>query len=261
MPSWAPIQRQPDQQPLQAAGFQGAAPVVPQPLLHQEPLVRWLQCGQGATVQRGEGTLLAWLHRQRAQGDREHFLRLPLLFRQPLGQGRHADGGSRVEILQHGQHIGPHPIAAEAGFSVAGIDPDGQAHLLADPLGVAAGEGQERAHQLDAVPQGPTGPQGSQPPPMAAAGQIQEKGLGPIRGGVGREHMAATQGRRLRLQAPVAPLPGFRFAGGGRDGPLALKGELFLFCPGREGVGLGRGFWPPAMVSVPKAEMPAMEGL
>jgi Protein of unknown function (DUF561) len=261
MPSWALIQRQPSQQPLQAGGPQGAAPVEPQPLLHQEPLVRRLQCGQGATVQRGCRTRQAWCHRQSAQGDREHLLRLLLLFRQPLGEGCHADGGSRVEILKHGQHIRPHPIAAEAGVSVAGIDPEGQAHLPADPPGVVAAEREERPNQRDAVAQGPTGPQGPQPPPMAATGQIQKQGFGPVRGRVGRQHMAATQGRRLLQQAPVAPFPGLRFAGGGGIGPLDLNGEPFPFGPGRKGVGLGCGVRPPAMVAVPKAERPAMEGL
>ena len=211
----------------------------PQPLLHQEPLVGWPQCGQGATVQRRESSRLFWCHSQRSQGDREHLLRLPLLFRQSFGQGRHAGGGSRVERLQHRQHIGPHPIAAESGLGVAGIDPEGQAHLLADPLRVASGEGQERAHQLDAVAQGATGPQSPQPPPMAPAGQIQEEGFGPVRGGVGRQHVAATKGLRLLLQAPVAPLPGLRFGGGRRVCPLALEGELLALCPGLEGLGLG----------------------
>lgn len=166
-----------------------------------------------------------------------------------------------MEILQYGQHIGPHPIAAEPGLGVAGIDPEGQVHLLADPGRVLPGEGQERTHQLDAVGQGATGPQSPQAPPMAPAGQIQEEGFGSIRGGVGRQHMAATEGLRLVLQALVAPLPGFRFGGWRRVRPLAMQGELLAFCPGLEGLGLGRGFGMPAMVSVPEVEMPAMERL
>lgn len=230
-----------------------------EPLLHQEPLVRRLQSGQGAAVQCREGSLLIRCHHERSQGHREHLLRLFLFLCQPFGEGRHAGGGSRVELFQHGQHRGPHPIAAEAALGVAGIDPEGQGHLLTDPGCVIPREAQERTHQLDAVGQGATGPQSPQTAPMAAAGQVQEEGLGPIRGGVGCQHMAATESFSVLLQAPVAPFPGCCFRGRRRVRPLAMQRELLAFCPGLEALGLVCSLRMPAMVSVPEAEMPAME--
>ena len=96
---------------------------------------------------------------------------------------------------------------------------------------------------------------------MAAAGQIQEERFGPIGGGMGCQHMAACQYLRLLQQAFVAPLPGCRLRGWRRVCPLTMEGQLLAFCPGLEGLGLGPGFRMPAMVSVPEAEMPAMERL
>lgn len=95
---------------------------------------------------------------------------------------------------------------------------------------------------------------------MAAPGQVEQQSLGPVARGVAREHMPIAQGFRLTPQAAVTPMAGFRFRSRDGLGLLSMQRQTPGASPGRQGLAVGGGLPPPAMVAVPEAEAPAMEG-
>ena len=250
---------QPRQQPLQAVGVERVSPVVVKPPLHHAPLIRQLEPRQRPAGQ-GRRRPLPRRRREGGRGEIEQLTVLPVLLGQPLRQGGDASRGPGMEVLQHGQHLGPHPIAAEAEIGVARIQPDRHRQVLADACGVLAVKRQERAHQPHAPPsQRSLRPQGGQAAAVAAAGQIQQHGLGPVGGGVGRQHPGAAEGFGPPPQTAIAPQAGLRLRGRGWSRLLHSQRQSRRRRPCRERLGVHRALRSPAMVSVPEDERPAVQ--
>ena len=57
-----------------------------------------------------------------------------------------------MERLQHGDHLGPQPIAPEPAIPVGAVLPDRHLQLPAEPPGVLPAEGQQGPHQPDWLP-------------------------------------------------------------------------------------------------------------
>jgi hypothetical protein len=109
---------------------------------------------------------------------------------QPFGHAADAARGPWVQLLQYGHHLMAHPVAAEACLVVAGIQPERHSQLLADQGGFSTAEQQQRPGEEEIRRQGALRPQAGQAAAMAAAGQLQQQGFGPVAGGVSRDHMA-----------------------------------------------------------------------
>ena len=166
-----------------------------------------------------------------------------------------------MQFLQHRQHLLADPVAGELGGLVAGVLPDRQGQLPADLEGVVALQVQQRPAQPGAFrAEGADAGQGRQAGQVAAAGQLQQHRFGPVAGGVARHHIGA------RLAAPlfqpfVTPLPGLGFAGHLPWRCLVhLQGELPLLAPAAQFRGDSAGAVVPAVIAVPQAQAPAMQG-
>jgi hypothetical protein len=235
--------------------------VAVEPALQKSALVRWLEPSQGTPGQGGCPVPLLGGNQEGLQGQAMQLFGPVLLLGQPFGEGCDAGGGPGVKLLQHGHHLPSHPIAAEVGIGVAGVDPDRQPHLLADPSGVVPVKEEQRAHERHPRGQGAHGAEGRQTSAVAATRQIQENRFGPVCGGVGRQNVGAAKRFGLLLKALVAPAPSLRFRGRHRLRPLTVEAEALGVCPGGQSIGLGRGVRPPAMVAVPVDQRPAVERL
>lgn len=235
--------------------------MVSEPVLEDASLVCRLEPSQGATGQRGCSLPLPCCRCESGEGQSDQLLRLVILLGQPFRQSSDAGRGARVEGLQHGQHLGSHPVAAEAGIRIGGVQPDGKFHLAADSSRVLPGKRQQRAHKLHTLGQRARCPQCRQAPLVTAPRKIQQKGFRPVGRGVCREHMGTSKRCGLFSQAVVTPLARRRFGGRSRFGPLAAEGETLGLRPGSKGLGLGGGFAAPGMVTVPEGELPGVERL
>ena len=102
--------------------------------------------------------------------------------------------------------------------------------------------------------------QAGQAAPVAAAGQVQQQGFGPVAGGVTGHHVTGPQGPGPGLQLAIAPVAGHGFAG---RAPFAAavnhQAQALLQAPGCKFLGLAGRFGPPAVIAVPEQQRPVVQ--
>ena len=225
-----------------------------QPLRQQQAAGGWVQRPQAAAVQSGWGL-------QKLQGHPAEFcLTVPHLGH-PFGQIAHPQTAARMQVLEHGQHLLTDPVAGEISGLVARVVPDWQGQVLADLQGVVALQVQQWPAQVGALRiQEADARQRRQASQVAAAGQLQQHRFSPVAGGVAGHHIGAGLAGPL-FELGVAPLAGRGFAGHlPRRRLVHLQGQLALLAPGPQFGGDPAGAVVPAVIAVPQAQAPAMQG-
>jgi len=145
-------------------------------------------------------------------------------------------------------------------FFITGISPDGQLQCLATLEGILPGEVEQGAGELYVWRQLALGAEATQTTAATATAQVEQEGLGPIRGGVTRHQVAAAQVATQAAGPAIAPLARRCFAGK-MGGHLQVKGESPCGTERLHMLSIGGAVRSPAVIPMEHLQRPVVEPL